>query len=331
MQPVGFPYNFSLREHLRRALGAEAPEYALLARWTEDLPGWRAGLGERLGLLLRAPLETPEPPEVRLLDQERRPGFTVARLAIAVAADLAAPAYLLTPDPPPEAAPAVLCLGRHPAGKAALAGELDPAAGLAAALCRAGLRVLVPDLPGCGERAGDGPELAGALLARGDSPAAWQAREARLMLAYLAAAPETARGQVGLVATDGALGPALLAGCLSPEVKAVALHGDLRGPAEALAEQNCRLEAAWEVPAPGLLTLAGLSDLLAYLAPRPLLLAPETDAPSADRTLRLVEEAYERQGHGPRCEVHAEATPLPAFAVAAAEFLGVWLPAEMEM
>jgi hypothetical protein len=151
------------------------------------------------------------------------------------------------------------------------------------------------------------------------------------MLAYLAAAPETARGQVGLVATDGALGPALLAGCLSPEVKAVALHGDLRGPAEALAEQNCRLEAAWEVPAPGLLTLAGLSDLLAYLAPRPLLLAPETDAPSADRTLRLVEEAYERQGHGPRCEVHAEATPLPAFAVAAAEFLGVWLPAEMEM
>jgi dienelactone hydrolase len=329
MQPVGFPYNFSLREHLRRAVAEAAPEWALPGGEAADWPAWRAGLEAALGRLLSATCEASDLPEARLLDQEAGPGFTRARVALAVAVDLSVPAYLLTPDPPPETGPAVLCLARHPAGKAGLAGELGP--GLGTVLCSAGLRVLIPDLPGGGERSGDGPGVAATLLARGDSLLAWEVREARLWLAYLGALADTAPGQVGLVGVGGGLWPALLAGCLAPEVKAIALHGDLQGLAARLVVSNCLQEAGSEEPAPGLLALADLPELLALLAPRPLLLAPEAEARGAERTLRLAAEAYERQGHGPRCEVQAEATGAEAFAAAAAEFLNVWLPAAVEI
>ncbi len=328
MQPVGFPYNYSLREHLRQALSA-APAWAVPAG--EDLASWRAGLTARLSELLHLPADPPSPPELRLLGQEQRLGYTLERVAIQTAGDLAAPAYLLTPDPPVEVAPAVLCLGRAPAGKAALAGEVSPAGeeALGSLLCRQGLRVLIPDLPGCGERTDD-TGLEAVLLARGDSRVGWEVREARLMLAWLAAQPETAPGQVGLVGLGEALLPALLAGCLT-SVKAVALHGDLRGFAAELRESNClQSEGAsrWEALPPGLAAAAELCDLLALLAPRPLLAVAEAPSAAAALTLDRAKSAYEQQGCGPRCEPHAESAP---FGPLAAEFLGVWLSAGVEV
>ena len=322
MQTVGFPYNFSLREHLRRALALEPPELALLARWTADLPGWRAALGERVAQLVSLP-EPLVAPEARLLDQEQRAGFTVSRLALAVAADLSVPAYLLTPDPPPETAPAVLCLAREPAGKAALAGELAaPDEALGVILCRRGLRVLLPDLPGCGERAGDAG-LGATLLAQGDSLVAWQAREALLCLAYLAAQPETPAGLVALVGRGEALLPALLAATLAPNLRAAAFHGSLEGLAAGLARTNCAPEA--DAILPGLPPVADLPDLLAFLAPQPLLAAAEGDPP----VLALTDAAYELQGAGPRCETHT-AVPAAEFPALAAEFFSVWLSAKLE-
>ena len=323
MQPVGFPYNFSLREHLRSALALEPPELGLHDPWAEDLPGWRVALGERLARLISLP-ETPAAPEARLLDQERRAGYTVSRLALAVAADLAVPAYLLTPDPPPETTPAVLCLSREPAGKAALAGELGaPDSALGPVLCRRGLRVLIPDLPGCGERAGDGAGLGATLLAQGDSLVAWQAREALLFLAYLQAQPETPPGQVGLVGVGEALLPALLAATLAPSLRAAAFHGSLEGLAAGLTRANCAAES--DTLLPGLLPVADLPDLLALLAPHPLLAAAEGDPPA----LALTDAAYELQGAGSRCETHA-GVPAADFPALAAEFLSVWLAAKLE-
>lgn len=332
-QPVGFPYNFSLREHLRRSLGAKPAELALRAPWTEDLPGWRAALAERLARLIALPGTLPTP-EARLLDQEQGAGYTRARLALAVAPDLAVPAYLLTPDPPPEISPAVLVLAREGAGKAALAGELSPETetALGPTLCRHGLRALIPDLPGCGERAGDEAGLSETLLAQGDSLVAWQAREALALLAYLHTQPETPPGQVGIVGLGGALWPALLAALLAAELKAAVFHGLLESLAAYLIRTNCLQGSSrgddWLVP--GLLPIADLPDLLGAVAPRPLLAAGTQETAGVEPVLSATQKAYELQGCGPRCETHGEvaAEDFPALV---AEFMGVWLPARMEM
>lgn len=331
MQPVGFPYNFSLREHLRRGLWREPPRFSLYGQGTPDWAAWREGLTTALREMVRV-AESPVPvPQVRLLDQEDRGDQVWERVAIQVAEDLAVPAYLLSPRDPDLPAPGVLYLEDALGGKAGVVGELsgsetrEPPA--AVVLCGAGLRVLVPDLPGAGERQDDLAGLAGTLLAGGDSLCGWAAREALTMLAYLRSLPETPPGQVGLCAVGEALWPGLLAAALDLAVKAVALQGDLASPAEQLLESSClarELESGTRWWPPGILSLAETADLGALLAPRPLLLS---DPVGSRRTRRLMEQAYGELGCKPRLEMHTEQEPPPGETLA--EFFGVWLPAEL--
>ena len=334
MRTVGFPYNFSLREHLRRGLLREPPRYSFWNRGETEPEAWRAGLTQALRELARPPEPVPIP-EARLLGEEDTGEHVVQRLAIRVAEDLAVPCYLLSPRDPDRPAPAVLCLSAL--GKAVAAGELeaspsrDPA--LAVALCRAGLRVLLPDLPGAGERQDDRDSLAATLLASGDSLCGWVARESLALLAYLRSLPETPPGQIGLVADQEVTWPALLAAVLDPAVKAVALRGDPPSLPERLLESNCLLEpefyreeTRWWPP--GLVPLADTADLLTLLAPRPLLLAAYFPTPGRpSRTQRLVEQGYAELGHKPRLETHAGRKL--DFTALAAEFFSVWLPAEL--
>ena len=336
MQTVGFPYNYSLREHLRRELFREPPRHGFWRPERGEVAAWREGLTGALRALAGASREWVAVPEARLLGQEDTGEHVVARLAIQVAEDLAVPCYLLSPRDPDLPAPAVLLLSEAQGGKAQLAGELDasPSSGppLAVALCRAGLRVLVPDLPGSGERQDDLDSLGATLLARGDSLCGWVARECLTLLAYLRSLPEIPPGQVGLMGLHEAIWPSLLAAALDPALKAVVLAGDLQSPAERLLESNCLLgefyagETRWWPP--GLLPLAETADLATLLAPRPLLLADSNSEPERpSRTQRLVEQGYAELGHKPRLETHAGRK----FDLArlTAEFLGVWLPAEL--
>ena len=338
MQPTGFPYNFSLREHLRRQAAQALPEFALLARWREDLEGWREGLTRALRGLVGVGAGLPDAPAARLLDQEEQAEITVSRLAVQVAPDLAVPTYALHPYQAQEPGPAVLLLGLHPAGKAALAGELRPGAAPdaqtpALALCRRGIEVWILDLPGCGERMDDTRSLHDTLVAAGDSLAAWTVREALHLLAYLRTRPEIAPGEIGVVGIGEAMLPALLATDLDGGVKAVVLWGDLRDFADRLVASNClSLPGGWprEFFPPGLAALAELADLCALLAPRPLLLAGQAPCAQAQATtLRHVEEAYVLHGQKPRLEVHPDCPQASRFAALAADFLATWLPARL--
>ncbi len=338
MQTVGFPYSYSLAEHLRRGLFRETPRYSFWGADRGEVAAWREGLTAALRQLAHVCPDPTPPPEVRLLGQEDRGDHVLARMAIQVAEDLAVPCYQLSPRDPDRPAPAVLLLGGCQMGRSELAGELTPPGATgpvapAVALCRAGLRVLVPDLPGCDERRDDTVELQATLQAQGDSLAAWVVREALVFLAYLRALPETPPGQVGLVGLSDTVPVALLAAALDPGVKTVAVGGDLRDLRERLFSGDGRdrggVRASEGFP-PGLLPLAELADLATLLAPRPLLLAQEALAAEGNnRTLRLVEQGYAFLGHKPRLETHTDYRDLVALANLATEFLGVWLPAEL--
>ncbi|HEY3398111.1 MAG TPA: hypothetical protein VGM19_10695 [Armatimonadota bacterium] len=333
MQPTEFPYNFSLREHLRRAAGQAVPRLSWVSPEAAGMAAWRVELRTALAAAVGVTSRS-APPEVRLLDQEQAGGITRSRLALQVTPDLSVPAYALSPVGR-ETPPVLLCLARDPAGKAALVGELaDPHApgrptGLAARLCAAGFFVLVPDLPGGGERAEDPPALDATLRARGDSLAAWEVREALTYLAYLRARPETPPGQVGIVATGEALLLGLLAAHLDAGVKAVAVAGDLRSWAARLVASNALTGPGGGAPEqflPGLAALADLPDLAGLVAPRPLLLAGTGAEPEA-RTVRLTEQIFDLSGHAPRLEVHTQTGGEAEFAALAADFLAVWLTA----
>jgi hypothetical protein len=338
MQTVGFPYSYSLREHLRRGLLREPPRYAFLGRGQENPAAWREGLLGAVRELAHAGPDPAPAPEVRLLGQEDTGEHVVARLAIQVAEDLSVPCYLLSPRDPDLPAPAVLYLSQYHAGKAQVAGELEaspsPDRGAAVALCHAGVRVLIPDLPDAGERQDDLDSLAATLLACGDSLCGWVARECLALLAYLRSLPETPPGQVGLLGTGDTIWPALLAAALDPAVKAVALEGDLTRPAEKLLESNCLQDEFYQEQTrwwpPGILPLAETADLATLLAPRPLLLVhylPPGNETS--RTLRLTEQGYAALGHKPRLETHNGWTRELRSGSVPVEFFGVWLPAAL--
>lgn len=326
MRPVGFPYNYSLCEHLRERLLRHSPRWGFFVGDSAQVPAWRTGLTGALRDLLGIGPEPVGPPDARLLGEEEILGGVMLRLAIQVAQDLAVPCYLLTPADKDDPAPSVLALGVRQGGKISLAKEL-------LALLATGVRVLIPDLPGQGERLDDTSSLRATLLSMGDSLPGWVVRESLAFLVYLRSLPEAPPGQVGLVGLGSAVVPALLAAALDPAVKAVALGGDLRSEVERLLESNC-LEAmgAWETEwfPPGLLRLAELSDLAALLAPRPLLLVDfDPDEKGQSRTLRLAEQAYAEQGCAPRLETHTGCDDTPDFVELAAEFMSVWLPAEL--
>ncbi len=326
MRPVGFPYNYSLRDHLRESLLRIPPRCSLFMSDAEEFPAWRARLTEALRDLLGVGSEPVPPPAARLLGEEELVGGVMSRLAVQVAEDLAVPCYLLTPLQADRPAGSVLALGVRRGGKLSLAGEL-------LAMSQTGVRILIPDLPGQGERLDDMSRLQAMLLSMGDSLPGWVAKEALILLAYLRGLQEAPLGQVGLVGLGSAMVPALLAAALDPVLKAVALGGDLRGGVERLLESDRReAPGVWETEwfPPGLLRLAGLWDLAALLVPRPLLLVDfDRQEKGQSQMLRLVGQAYAEQNCAPRLETHAGCDNTLEFLEWAADFFSVWLPAEL--
>jgi len=337
MDPVGFPYNYSLREHLRRRAARELPPWSLLSAWASQVPGWRDGLRAALQALL--PLDhTPAVPDVRLLDQASLPAGSLSRVVFQLDEDLALPACHLVPAGAAGQQPAVLYLQASAAGKASAVGalashEATRALAPAVRLCAAGYHVLVPDLPGCGERE-TSADLSPALTALGSSPASRSLYEVLRLVDWLTAHPEIAVDQVGLVAAESAALTGLLAALCAPRFKAVALWGELLGFRRSLiATDAFRLASPWwgESLPPGVAGLAEVEDLVGLLAPGPLLLGSSLlPLPAATHQVELFAAVYERLGHSPRLELLAEPTAFADFVTSTLDFFAAWLPAQLE-
>ncbi|MHB9028870.1 MAG: alpha/beta hydrolase family protein [Candidatus Latescibacterota bacterium] len=203
----------------------------------------------------------------------RRNGYTIEKWIIVVDRTLPVPALAFIPE---GAGPHPAALWLNPEGKAADAAP----GGRIEALVKSGYLVLVADLPGCGEFAGDrqGDSVIrgvnynlvfGAQLT-GGSVTGIQAEAISRMIRYLRSRGDVKSGGIAAVAI-GTAGPALLhAGVFDPSIGSVALLGSPLAWESILAHRFYDISIGATI-VPSALTRYDLPDLMGAVTPRRML------------------------------------------------------------
>lgn len=307
--------DFSTLAYYRR-LGAELrPELAFRAGSREEWAAWRGSLARRLTDLLggfpaeRVPLE---PVVGEWVEEE---GWVRERVAFTSEPGVRVPADLLLPRATPgRRLPAVLCLHGHGRGKADVLGRAGSAKdGLrlralgydyGRRLADRGYVVLAADARAFGERAADGMGCAWAMTAGlllGKTLVGLRVWDAMRAIDYLQGRPEVDPDRIGCVGFSWGGTQTMYTALLDERIGAAVISGAFGSFAETLIEaEECACQYL-----PGLLRLADLPDLVAAIAPRPLLIEQGRDDPIASAAtvragFRRVRAAYELLDSGNR-------------------------------
>ncbi len=268
----------------------------------EEMPAWREAVREKLLELVRFP-EVAEQPEPRMISAEPRDGYELQRWEVYPESRSVVPFLVLIPEDIPTPAPAVLCFPGSSRTNVGLAGEPEPASDdrhwdanrMALHYARAGMVAIAAENPCMGGRAtefgANRAEVAMQLLWLGRSYEGVSVFEKLQVLQWARSRPfiDSTR-----IATSGhSLGakPALLLAVLEPEIAAVVWNDftcDFRERSIAI---NLEWVAIWQY-IPDLLTWFDYPDLMASIAPRPLLIT------EGGRTVHIerVREAFRAQG-----------------------------------
>ncbi|MEN6547602.1 MAG: alpha/beta hydrolase family protein [Armatimonadia bacterium] len=295
------------REHAPKL--AFDPEMGL-----EAFEGWRGLVREKLLELLSFP-EVPPQPEPRMVWSQAREGYTLQRWECYPEPLCVVPFLVLVPDGCDEEhpAPGVICCPGSDWSKESLAGEAEldgsppkndhwPKNRQAYHYCRAGMVAVATDNPGIGEQAEPQRPERYELSVNG----IWLGRHYESLsvshrlpiLQWLKAQPFVDGKRVATSGHSLGAKAALLLAVLDPEVAAVVWNDFMsswRG--RAIATNLERLSIHQYVPA--MLEWMDYPDLMAALAPRPLLIS------EGGRTedLQVLRRAYERQGAAEVLEV----------------------------
>jgi lysophospholipase L1-like esterase len=250
----------------------------------------------------------PSPPQARLVSRERRPGYTLERVAIGNGVDAEVTALLLVPERLERPAPAILWLHSSTPDKTQIIvpntnGGAEP---LGEVFVRAGYVVLSPDAYWHGDRAGAGP--AGAAETTRDEQSSlfkfhlwfgrtlWGmfVRDDQIALDYLCSRPEVDVSRIGatgmsmgstrawwLAAVDERVAATVGVACLT-RYQNLIRHGRLRAHGIYYFVN-------------GLLQHFDTEAVLALIAPRPFLaLTGELDAGSPEDGIRVLEQQVGR-------------------------------------
>lgn len=279
-----------------------------------DWTTWRAQLRTALrGRLCMAPAV---PLDLEVLSTTRRDHFTQLKVAYNVEAGLRAPAYLLLPDGATHA-PCVVALHGHGAGVRPIiglaaddseAGAPDYQAAFALALVRRGFVVAAPELAGFGdlrlsEDVSGPPEqsschrLSVYLTMLGRTLAGLRTAQALRMLDVLAERPEADAGRAGMIGISGGGTVTTLASVLDERIRASVVCSY----ANTFHDSILAMHHCVDNYLPGWLQDAEMPDLLAAIAPRPMLWEsgvadPIYPAHGVQAAFFQVQKAYEAQG-----------------------------------
>ncbi len=305
---------FSTKANLDRVYDQTTRDLAFTATNETDWRAWRERLTAKLIDLLGGFPPDPGPLDPVVLDRVDTGDYVRERIAFTTEPGLRVPAYLLRPygTSGAQPGPAILCLHGHGRGKDDVAGVVrSPKEAqykvralnydYAHQLARRGYTVLAPDARGFGELALDGMTCtwgmtASLLLGRTlVGSRVWDTVRAVDLLASL---PEVDPERIGCVGLSWGGTHTMYAAALDPRIQAAVISGAFGTFKDALIDgPECPCQYV-----PGLLRHAELPDIVALIAPRPLLIENGDDDPH-----------YTRETIGP-----AFATVQRAYAVAGA-------------
>ncbi len=313
------------RQHITAAFVAD------LFRHTPELaypPGlrpeafttWQARVRRRLKSLLTFPRVPCQPPP-RLLREAPRDGYTLQSWELYPEPGSAVPFLMLVPDGVCAArpAPAVLCCPGTDHPKEGLCGEpvpdpskpvfQDARQAMALQIVRAGMIAVAFDNPGtatlCDPKYPDWKRQAGHLIWLGRSYEGLSVFQKRAAFRWLRTRPEVDSARIAACGHSLGAKPALLLGVLEPRLAAVVWNDHAASWRERELATNLAGVAPWHY-IPGLLRWFDYPDLMAALAPRPLLI---TEGGRLDHHARL-RKAYSTLGAADRLKI----TFMPNFA-----------------
>jgi fermentation-respiration switch protein FrsA (DUF1100 family) len=275
----------------------------------EQMPAWRDGLRERLRELMCFP-DVPPQPEPRMIEAEPRDGYELQRWEAYPEPHSVVPFLVLVPDDIPDPAPAVLCFPGSTRTNNGLAGEPEPHSEdrhwdrnrMALHYARAGMVAIAVENPCMGGRsAGFGAnraEIALNLLWLGRSYEGLSVFEKLPILQWAREQPWIDNTRIATSGHSLGAKPALILGVLEPEIAAVVWNDFTCDWRERAVATNLHQVAEWHY-VPGFITLFDYPDLMASLAPRPLLIT------EGGRTVHIerVREAYRALGAEDRFHV----------------------------
>jgi hypothetical protein len=266
---------------------------------------WQGRVRAKLRELLHIPGTVPKAPAARLLLDEARDGYRLQRWELYPQPDYALQFLLLIPNNASDQfpAPAVLCLPGTDHPKEHLAGEpfstwtkpVDPREAMALQLVKAGFVTLAMDNPATAQAADPAMNHwmrhSLHLIWMGDSYEAFSVREKLLALAFLRTQGFVDHGRIAACGHSLGAKPALISALLDPCVKAVVFNSALIPFKTYMLRMNLAPVAPWQI-VPGMIQWFDYPDLMAALAPRPLLITE--GARTAD--LKPIKKSYSLQG-----------------------------------
>ncbi|MGI5820378.1 MAG: alpha/beta hydrolase family protein [Armatimonadota bacterium] len=248
----------------------------------DEMPAWREAVRERLRRLMAFPAVPPQP-EPRMLWSEPRDGYELQKWEAFPEPRSVVPFLVLLPEGAPQPAPAVLCFPGSTRTNLGLAGEPEPhsedphwdANRMALHYARAGMVAIAVENPCMGERSSEigppRPEVAMNLLWMGRSYEGLSVHEKLPILRWARAQSWIDRTRIAVSGHSLGAKPALILAVLEPEIAAVVYNDFTCDFRERAIATNLAQISAWQY-VPGFITWFDYPDLMAAVAPRPLLI-----------------------------------------------------------
>jgi len=294
--------NYSTLSYLLKERAHVGPAFAFRAGDEEEWREWKEALRARLISLLGGFPEERAPLDAEVLETVEEDSYVREKVVYQSESEVSVPAYLLIPRERRGRSRALLCLHGHGRGK-------DDVVGLAANLvqrqqairplnydygaqfARRGYVVLAPDARAFGERVKDGMNCTWAFtsaLLLGKVMVGLRVWDAIRSIDYLQSRPEVDGERIGCVGLSWGGTHTAYTSAVDERVKAAVISGYFSSFQDMLIERGC-------CPCqyiPGILRYADFPDIVALIAPRPLLI--ENGARDPLYTVEVVKQEYRR-------------------------------------
>ena len=294
--------NLSLLEYFRELESRTEPIYRFRAESIEEWKEWRIKLREKLWKLLGELPDEKVPLNPEILEEFERGGIVIRKVIYDVEENFSVPAYLLLPREVKGKLPAIVAFHGHGRGKEDVVGlvknEVEYQVYIAKynydyayKFARRGYIVLAPDGRTFGELSKDGVNCDWGFkmaILLGRTIVGLRVWDAMRSIDYLQSLPEVDSERIACIGLSWGGAWTVYTTALDDRVKVAVVSGYFGSFRDMLIERSCCICQY----IPRIRLYADVSDIIALIAPRPLLIEYGTRDPLY--TYRVVLEEFEK-------------------------------------